>query len=218
MSGVLMLLAGSGGVRPFDVVHTAQTAASGTVWTIAGANLGVADANRRVVVSLAAVVTGAGFTISSLTINGVAATVHEILVSNLRVTLVASAIVPTGATGDIVITGSIAFGNFAVACVYRAINYGVGSSSSGTSGTDTVSTTHNTGGGGETVWASTVFFGSIGTRTASGNFTTADYIVGNGSATQYGSWSRAPTSGASETNTLTWTATGTLSQSTVNFT
>lgn len=85
------------------------TGAGGTdTRTATAANLGTPSATRRVIVVIQSNLTSAGRTIISVTINGVAATIHLGTVNDSTVEEIsfASAVVPTGATGDIVVQWS----------------------------------------------------------------------------------------------------------------
>jgi hypothetical protein len=102
----------------------------GAVYTKTAAGIGVANANRRVVVTLG----GIGFrTLSSLTIGGVAATIHyQLTTANSAFVACASAVVPTGTTGDIVATMS---GTPSTNLIYAT--YSLDDSTAGTPTTDT---------------------------------------------------------------------------------
>jgi hypothetical protein len=92
-----------------------------TTYTFTAASLGTAHADRYVIVGVASV---AGFarTISSATIGGVAATLNHN--QNLGFTgRIISAAVPTGATGDVVLTFSGAMTSCAIG-VWAAYNIG----------------------------------------------------------------------------------------------
>lgn len=94
-----------------------------TVYTFASANLGVAAPNRHVVVAIGARKSGTPGTISSVTIGGVTANivgqVSNVSDSNNTTCGLVIAKVPTGATGDIVVTLSTGFLRCAIS-VYRA--------------------------------------------------------------------------------------------------
>lgn len=208
---------GAGG-RVFEVVHTASAAPGATSWTITSAALGAAQADRRIVVAFMGFV-AASFTFTSVTIGGVSATIHGVRTNSSIACCIASAVVPSGATGNVVITGSqnITQGR---ACIYRAPGFGIGTATTNAlSSVAAISTTQNTGVNGVTIFSGVAAFGSIGTYTATGNFTKNDYLAGTGTATMYGAWSRKPTSGGSETNTITWSSVASLlTLVTVNFT
>lgn len=80
-----------------------------TTYTFAGADIGTADTARCVIVSALSRKAGAAHTLSSMTIGGVSATIiqnQNNTVTNSDTAALAAAIVPTGATGDIVVTWS----------------------------------------------------------------------------------------------------------------
>ena len=82
-----------------------------TTYTFSAQNLGVASADRRIVVCVRGWADNST-TVSSATIGGVAATIHINQGMNFGSAAIFSAIVPTGATGDIVITwGGVQAGN-----------------------------------------------------------------------------------------------------------
>lgn len=94
-----------------------------TTNTFAGADLGVPNAERRIVVALNLTLAATGQTIDGVTINGVAAT-EAAVASNTGQGLISAiwyAHVPTGATGDVVVTTS---GNMTEmsAHVYRLVS------------------------------------------------------------------------------------------------
>ena len=103
--------------RPIELLFLQGAGDGGnlTTFTFSSQNLGVASADRRIVVCTRARRDFAG-TVTSATIGGVAATIHINDSIGLGSTAIFSAIVPTGATGDIVITWSI----LQVACTISA--------------------------------------------------------------------------------------------------
>lgn len=113
-------------VLPAEVAFlqaTSNDVTSDTTHTFAGQSIGVAAASRRIIVTIHAEETGAGAStpITSVTIAGVTATIHitERDAGNGDICAIASAAVPTGTTGSIVIV----FPN-TVRCyiaVYRAL-------------------------------------------------------------------------------------------------
>lgn len=104
----------AGGVAISNEGRTAHVDAS-TSLTASGVAIGTADANRLVVVGIGGRYnSGAGY--STVTIGGVSATIHDQTDSNSdeRIVCIASAIVPTGTTADVVVTlvgGSVRSGN-----------------------------------------------------------------------------------------------------------
>ena len=74
-------------------------------YTFASQNLGTASADRRIVVGVRGNAAGGG-TVSSATIGGVSATIHINNGAANGSTATISAIVPSGTTGDIIITWS----------------------------------------------------------------------------------------------------------------
>lgn len=93
-----------------------------STYTFAGQNLGTAAANRYIIVSILSRKAGAATTLTGVTIGGVAATIvrqQAFTDTNTNVAAIVVANVPTGATGDIVVT----FADAMVRCmigVYRA--------------------------------------------------------------------------------------------------
>ena len=117
--------------------HTdsAHIGADANTFTFSGKALGVAWSNRKIVVAVSGEETGAARTISSVTVGGVSATV---VVSanaggNTNLAALYVATVPTGTTGDIVVTWSGGVNTCAVD-VYRLIN---SKSTANATGTDT---------------------------------------------------------------------------------
>ena len=108
LRGQLGNLAAMGAPRDPPVptfIENGTLSASSTTFTKTGAAFGSADANRRVIVAFGGAVVDAGRTLVSATIGGVAATVH--IQKNQNDTSWSgeiSAVVPTGTTGDIVLT------------------------------------------------------------------------------------------------------------------
>src|SRR3972149_7306488 len=76
--------------------------------TFSAQNLGAADSERRIIVAVTfgAVLNGAGRSFSSISVGGVAATikVQELLVAQGQSTAIAVAAVPSGTSGDVVVT------------------------------------------------------------------------------------------------------------------
>src|SRR3990167_2651308 len=78
-----------------------------TIYTFSSQSLGTAAADRYIVVAIAARGLGTTRTISSVTVGGVSATINvqtPNITSNTSLTGIVIAAVPTGTTGDIVIT------------------------------------------------------------------------------------------------------------------
>ena len=101
-----------------------------TTRTFAGLSLGTAASNRNII----AVTHSRSRYPSGVTIGGVTATMHAALQDGYAHTAVWSAAVPTGATGDVVVTYAIGSPEAAVVAVWAA--YGtLAYSASGTSGT-----------------------------------------------------------------------------------
>ena len=98
-------LIGFGAGRTITVVQTdtgADTTNSQAVTTFSGKSLGVAAADRVVVVGVSGWATN--FAVSSLTIGGVSAAAVVSLANGFDIVEMWSAVVPTGTTGDVVVT------------------------------------------------------------------------------------------------------------------
>ena len=98
-------LIGFGAGRQAEVVQTdtgADTTNSQAVTTFSGKSLGVAAPDRVVVVGVSGWATN--FAVSSLTIGGVSASLVVALANGFDIVEMWAAAVPTGATGDIVVT------------------------------------------------------------------------------------------------------------------
>lgn len=116
------------GPNPPDFSHTASTPDDSNLlaYTFTAQAIGVAAANRRVFVSATSSATSINANISAVTIGGVAATIHAATANtgNTRngVVAIASAIVPSGTTADVVVTHTTDIGVL-LGChisVYRA--------------------------------------------------------------------------------------------------
>lgn len=112
-------------------------------YTFASQNLGTAASDRYIIVVAVARKGGASTTLSSVTIGGVSATIVKQVtnnVSNTDVAGIAIAAVPTGTTGDIVVTWGASMVRCAI-MAYRAtgINATAYDSDSSTSGNPSVS-------------------------------------------------------------------------------
>lgn len=98
------------GPFPPDFSHTASTADDGntTAYTFTAQAIGAADIGRRVFVSATSSASSLNSGISAITIGGIAATIHAATnnTGNTRngVVAIASAIVPTGTTADVIVT------------------------------------------------------------------------------------------------------------------
>ena len=115
------------GLGPSDLTLTDHVvdATDQTIYTFSNRAFGAADANRLVIVC--GVMRGAGtLTISSITIGGVAATVAvegRNTSNGTTSAFIAYAAVPTGTTGNVVITWSGAGAVFQGISIYRATKY-----------------------------------------------------------------------------------------------
>lgn len=88
-------------------LQSANSTADTNAYTFSAQNLGTASADRYIIVSAFGRKAGASTTISSITIGGVSATIVKQVTNNVTNTDVAGlaiAAVPTGATGDVVVT------------------------------------------------------------------------------------------------------------------
>lgn len=113
------------GPAPPDFSHTASTADDGntTAYTFTAQAIGVAAIDRRIFVSATSSAPSANVGISAVTIGGISATIHAASnnTGNTRngIVAIASAIVPSGTTADVVVTHPLS----ALGChisVYRA--------------------------------------------------------------------------------------------------
>jgi hypothetical protein len=96
--------AASGAAPTPTYIGSGSGSLASAVFTASSVSIGAEDANRRVIV-MAYTLIGQP-TVTSATIGGVAATVHrrELGTSGLEMMLIFSAVVPTGITGNVVIT------------------------------------------------------------------------------------------------------------------
>ena len=119
-------------LRRVELSHTANAVSTTdlTTYTFSSQALGAAHSNRKIVVAIIANDTDAGTTISTVTVGGVSASVvsdgtttatADAGSGNTRISAQYLAAVPTGTTGDIVITFSGAMINCAIT-VYRLVN------------------------------------------------------------------------------------------------
>lgn len=93
----------------FTYETTLQSTSDLTTYTFSAADIGTANADRCVIVSAVARKAGTAFTLSSASINGVSANIFAQVtntVTNSDTAAMFSAIVPSDATGDIVVTWS----------------------------------------------------------------------------------------------------------------
>lgn len=103
------------GHLPVTISNTAHAydASNASAYTFSSAALGTARGNRQIVVGLEAT-GGTVYTLSSVTIGGISASVDiQTTTSNDRIAIVRAA-VPTGTTGDIVVTFSNTFNSCAI--------------------------------------------------------------------------------------------------------
>lgn len=116
------------GPFPPDFSHTASAADDSNLlaYTFTAQAIGAAAANRRIFVSATSSATSINAAVSAVTIGGIAATIHAATANtgNTRngVVAIASAIVPSGATADVVVTHTADLGVL-LGChisVYRA--------------------------------------------------------------------------------------------------
>jgi len=107
----------------FAFLHSATDIGNLSVYTFHDQNLGVADVGRYIIVAAMARKAGAATTITSITVGGESATIVKQVTNNITNTDIAGiaiAAVPTGTSGDIVVT----FGAGMVRCaigVYRVV-------------------------------------------------------------------------------------------------
>ncbi len=131
------------GMAGIEFSHTDSPAVQtdSTTFTFSSAALGAANAGRTIIVSVSATdVTSK--TISSVTVGGVSATQRAFLsaaLTNEHIVAIYTAEVPTGTTGDVVVTFSGATDGCGVA-LYRMVNH----LSSVPDATDTASATDST--------------------------------------------------------------------------
>lgn len=93
-----------------------------TTFTFAGQNFGAADPTRRIIVVAHAIDSITAFTFTSITIGGIAATIHVDGGSSASNIAIASALVPAGTSGSIVVNLSGGTPDRCAIAVYRAIN------------------------------------------------------------------------------------------------
>ena len=97
-----------GGAAAFGstFIGSAVDAVQRATYTFTSQGIGAADATRRVIVGIGVGLNTGGATVNSVTIGGVAATVHAAAGANQHSTAFASLLVPTGTTATIVINGN----------------------------------------------------------------------------------------------------------------
>lgn len=98
---------GAGG-EPKILTYIGETSATNnaTVYTFTGASIGTAASDRRVIVAVMGGGSNSGVTLSSVTVGGVTATINGQATNGNSVGAIVTAAVPTGTTGDIVVTFS----------------------------------------------------------------------------------------------------------------
>jgi hypothetical protein len=112
------------GVATVDYVTTTNNSTNNTTYTFTAVSLGATGGNRQIIVGISSSVGNSGRTVSSVTVAGVSATS---LVSrtaggiNSRLSAIFIANVPTGATGNIVVTFSGSMGRCGIT-VYAGRN------------------------------------------------------------------------------------------------
>jgi hypothetical protein len=79
---------------------------SRSTYTFTSAAIGAADATRRVIVGISIGLNTGGATVTSVTIGGVAASIHAAIAANQHSTAFASLLVAAGTTATIVINGN----------------------------------------------------------------------------------------------------------------
>lgn len=88
----------------YGFLQATTSDANATSYTFAAQNLGAADATRIIIVA-AMVDAAATFTIGSITVGGVTATIDQ-QISSIRTIALARATVPAGTSGDVVVTSA----------------------------------------------------------------------------------------------------------------
>lgn len=103
-------------------LQTANTGSNLTTYTFSSQNLGTADANRYIIVAVCARSSdGSDRNLNSVTVGGVSATVNANSMFSGNTVALAVAAVPTGTTGDVVVTFSGGMGNCGIG-LYRALD------------------------------------------------------------------------------------------------
>lgn len=107
----------------FAFLQTTSDTTDTNIYTFAAQNIGTADVGRFIIVSVLSRKTGASTTISTVTIGGISATIVKQVsnaVTNTDVAGIVIASVPTGTTGDVVVTFGATMSRCIIA-VYRAV-------------------------------------------------------------------------------------------------
>lgn len=184
-------------------------ATNSTTYTFTAASFDAPSATREIFVTIAAYQGGISRAISSVSIGGVAATLEATFVNGATQLLgLARASVPSGTTGDVVVTfsGGVANCNIAVYRVANRVNFGAGATGSGStpdSGTSVAVPGIDVTAGGfvlsAATWFSTVSAVSVaGLSAAMDAFSTPE-------ASGYSAHGSTPfQSSASTGNTITW--------------
>jgi len=146
------LRAVSKGGATVDYVTSTNSTSDLSTYTFSGVSLGSTGSNRQIIVGISASVGTAGRTISSVTVAGVSATSLVFLNSGFgdsRISSIWIANVPTGTSGDIVVTFSASMGRCGIT-VYAGRNLTSNTpqatNTSGTSSPLTLSLTGTTAG------------------------------------------------------------------------
>lgn len=203
-------------------LQTAVSSANATTYTFSAQNLGTAAADRNIVVCATGQDTGsAAKSISSITVQGITASIaiqNQGNASNTSMTAIAIVNVPTGTTGDVVVTFSEAFANCGISLFHIV---GMGSTTPNhTNSTDldntAVSVNVNAGGvvigcgatsssNPTSTWTNLTEVADISREASTGNHTaaytvsgstqslscTCDFTAGNDPAVSYASWNDA---------------------------
>ena len=181
----------------------AGDATNTTAYTFSSQSLGAADAERDIYVFTGAQPGSAG-AVSTLTVNGVSASL--VAASNNSSTYFEwwVARVPTGTTGDVVVTWSASKGNCSIS-VYRVVG-GTFATSTAQGGTDPTTSLDIQGYGGGVVIAGA--FAGEGSSTHTWTGPTEDVDAVNAETTSIGTSSKTVSSTGTETVTCNWTAPG----------
>jgi len=121
----------------FSFLQAASDSADLDTYTFASQNLGTADSNRYIIVSLSArATTTTAFTVSSVSVGGVTGTIvqqYSNVITNVCLSAIAIVAVPSGTTGDVVVTLSRTALRCCIA-LYGAVGINPTATDSGTSG------------------------------------------------------------------------------------
>lgn len=118
---------GAGGGDPayVDYIATYKSSSDSTAYTFASSDIGAVGGNRHVIVAIASTSSSAGRTVASVSVAGVTATEIKTHIvepgANTSIASIWSANVPTGTSGDIVVTHSAGMARCGVS-VYAARN------------------------------------------------------------------------------------------------